>query len=64
MDYADAFSMGEEFTALQVLAFGLKTDTDVSDLLAYLGYRADKNGRLEPAKELLGTLPKGVKHGL
>ena len=59
MDYADAFSMGEEFTALQVLAFGLKTGQNVTALLAYLGYRADEKGRLEPAKELLGTLPEG-----
>ena len=59
MNYQDAFSMGEQFTAVQIQAFGLRTGQDVQSLLAYLGYRVDDKGRLEPAKELLGTLPEG-----
>jgi hypothetical protein len=63
MDYADAFTMGEEFTAVAIQAYGLKTGTDVSNLLAYLGYQADENGRLKAVKELLGTLPEGIDYG-
>jgi hypothetical protein len=63
MDYADAFSMGEDFSAVSIQTYGLKTGTDVSGLLAYLGYQVEENGRLKPAKELLGTLPEGIDYG-
>jgi len=63
MDYADAFEMGEQFTAVSIQAFGLKTGQNVTALLAYLGYRIQENGRLEADKELLGTLPEGTYLG-
>jgi hypothetical protein len=59
MDYSEAFEMGEKFTAVCIQTFGLRSGQNVTDLLAYLGYKVDDKGHLEAVKELLGTLPEG-----